>query len=105
MKSADEVIVAYGATARSAKSAINALREEGIKVGMFKPITIWPMAQKQIEDIAKKVKRISVIEMNMGQYFLEVDRIAGKFTKVDRYGRVNGELITPEEIVSFIKEG
>ena len=105
LEDADEVIVAYGATARSAKSAINALREEGIKVGMFKPITIWPMAQKQIEDIAKKVKRISVIEMNMGQYFLEVERIAGKFTKVDRYGRVNGELITPEEIVSFIKEG
>ncbi len=102
---AEEVIIAYGATARSAKSAIDALREEGVKIGLFRPITIWPVAQKQIEAIAKKVKRISVIEMNMGQYYLEISRIANQFTKVDKYGRINGELITPEEIVSFIKEG
>lgn len=102
---AEEVVIAYGATARSAKSAIDALREEGIKIGLFRPITIWPVAQKQIEAIAKKVKRISVIEMNMGQYYLEISRIANQFTKVDKYGRINGELITPEEIVSFIKEG
>lgn len=102
---AEEVIIAYGATARSAKSAIDFLREEGIKIGMFRPITIWPIAQKQIQEIGKNVKKISVIEMNMGQYYLEVDRIANKFTKVEKYGRVNGELITPEEIISFIKEG
>lgn len=105
LEDAEEVVVAYGATARSVKSAIDILREEGIKIGMFRPITIWPMAQKQIENIAKRVNRMSVIEMNMGQYFLEVDRVAGKFTKVEKYGRVHGELITPEEIVSFIKEG
>ena len=101
---AEEVIIAYGSTARSVKSAVDALREEGIKIGMFRPITIWPVAQKQIEEIGKNVNRISVIEMNMGQYFLEIDRIAGKFTKVDKYNRVHGELITPEEIISFIKE-
>lgn len=105
LEDAEEVIIAYGATARSVKSAINSLREEGYKIGLFRPITIWPMAQNQIEKIAKNVKRISVIEMNMGQYFLEVGRIAGKYTIVDKYGRVHGELITPEEIISFIKEG
>jgi 2-oxoglutarate ferredoxin oxidoreductase subunit alpha len=104
LEDAEEIIVAYGSTARSAKSAVDALREEGMKVGMFRPITIWPIAQKQIEKIGKMAKRISVIEMNMGQYYLEVDRIAGKFTKVDKYNRVHGELITPEEIISFIKE-
>ena len=102
---AEEVIIAYGSTARSAKSAVDALREEGIKIGLFRPITIWPVAQKQIEAIAKKVKRISVIEMNTGQYYLEISRIANQFTKVDKYGRINGELITPEEIISFVKEG
>jgi 2-oxoglutarate ferredoxin oxidoreductase subunit alpha len=105
LEDAEEVIVAYGATARSVKSAIESLRAEGIKAGMFRPITIWPVAEKQIEDIGKKAKRISVIEMNMGQYYSVIDRIASKYTSVDRYGRVNGELITPEEIISFIKEG
>ncbi len=50
---AEEVIIAYGSTARSVKSAVDALREEGIKIGMFRPITIWPVAQKQIEEIGK----------------------------------------------------
>lgn len=102
---AEEVIIAYGSTARTAKSAINSMRAEGIKVGMFRPITIWPVANRQIENLAKKVERISVIEMNMGQYYNEIDRVAGKHTKVDKYTRVHGELITPQEIISFIKEG
>lgn len=105
LEDADEVIIAYGATARSVKSAIDLLREEGRKIGMFRPITIWPIAEKQINNVAKRVNRISVIEMNMGQYFLDIDRNAGKYTKVDKYGRVDGELITPEEIISFIKGG
>ena len=101
---ADVAVVAYGSTARSAKSAVESLRAEGIKAGLFRPITIWPLAEKQLIDLSKKVKRIVVVEMNTGQYFLEVDRVAGKNAKVEKYGRVNGELITPEEIISFIKE-
>ncbi|MEY8415209.1 2-oxoacid:acceptor oxidoreductase subunit alpha [Tissierella praeacuta] len=101
---ADIAIVAFGSTARSAKSAVNALREQGIKAGLFRPITIWPLAEKQLINLSNKVNRIVVVEMNMGQYFLEVDRVAGKQAKVEKYGRINGELITPEEIISFIKE-
>ena len=102
---ADIAIVAYGGTARSAKSAVNAGRRENIKVGMFRPIPMWPFPEKQIEELSKKVKKIIVVEMNMGQYFLEVDRIAGKHTEVIKYGRVNGELITPDEILKIVKEG
>lgn len=102
---ADIAIVAYGGTARSAKSAVNAGRKENIKVGMFRPITMWPFPKKQIDELSKKVKKIVVVEMNMGQYFLEVDRIAGKHTEVIKYGRVNGELITPDEILKIVKEG
>jgi len=101
---ADEAIIAYGSTARSAKSAIDLLREKGRKIGLFRPITIWPSPKQQIEILAKKVKRISVIEMNLGQYYLEIDRIAGKYTNVTKYGSVNGELISPDEIISFIEE-
>ena len=51
------------------------------------------------------MKRVLVVEMNMGQYLLEVERILGKYTEVKGYGRTNGELITPNEIVSFVEEG
>ena len=105
LEDADTAIIAFGATSRSAKAAIETLRDQGNKVGLFRPITIWPSPQKQIEELSKKVKRIIVVEMNAGQYYLEIDRIAGKNVKVEKYGRVNGEIITPEEIISFVKEG
>lgn len=102
---ADTAIVAFGCTSRSAKSAIKSLRKDGYKVGMFRPITIWPSPEKQLEKLSKEVKRILVVEMNDGQYYLEVDRIAGKNTKVEKYGRLNGEIIPPDEIISVVKEG
>jgi len=105
MDDADTAIVAFGATSRSAKSAIDTLRSQGYKIGMFRPITIWPSPQKQLVELSKKVKRIVVVEMNDGQYFLEVDRVAGKNTLVEKYGRLNGEIISPDEITSFVKEG
>ncbi|HLR34387.1 MAG TPA: 2-oxoacid:acceptor oxidoreductase subunit alpha [Tissierellales bacterium] len=104
LRDADIAIVAYGSTSRSAKSAIDMGRESGLKVGLFRPITIWPSPEKKLKELSKKVKKIVVIEMNLGQYFLEVDRVAGKNTEVHKYGRVDGELITPEEILSVIKE-
>lgn len=103
MEDAEIAIVAFGATARSAKSAVDTLRSQGTKVGLFRPITIWPLAEKELKELSKKVKKIIVVEMNKGQYFYEVDRVAGKNTIVEKYGRVNGELITPEEIISLVK--
>lgn len=101
---ADVAVVAFGATARSARSAIENLRKDGVKAGLFRPITIWPLAEKQLKELSQKVKNIVVVEMNMGQYFQEVDRVAGKDAKVYKYGKLNGELITPKEIVNFVKE-
>ncbi|TJX16259.1 2-oxoacid:acceptor oxidoreductase subunit alpha [Tissierella creatinini] len=105
LEDADIAIVAFGATSRSAKKAINDLRAEGYKVGMFRPITIWPSPEKQLLELSKNVKRIIVVEMNSGQYFLEVDRIAGKNTLVEKYGKINGDIIKPEEIEAIVKEG
>lgn len=101
----DTAIVAFGAASRSAMASIDILREKGHKIGLFRPITIWPSPEKQLTQLAKKVKRIIVVEMNAGQYFLEVDRIAGKYTVVDRYGKASGDVISPEEIISYIEEG
>ncbi len=104
LQDAEYAIISFGAIARSAKAAVDHLREEGIKVGLFRPITIWPSPDKQLLELGKKMKKIYVIEMNAGQYFLEVDRLAGKHTTVEKYGKINGEIITPEDIVSFVKE-
>ena len=102
LQDAEIVIIAYGGVSRSAKSAVDALREKNIKVGLFRPITIWPFLEKQINKVSKNAKEIYVAEMNLGQYFIEVDRVAGKNCTVKKINKINGELITPDEIVKAI---
>lgn len=105
LEDAEIVIVAYGGVSRSAKSAVDELREQGIKVGMFRPITIWPFLEKQIDRVADKAKEVYVAEMNLGQYFIEVDRVAGKKCPVKKINKITGELITPKEIKDAITGG
>jgi 2-oxoglutarate ferredoxin oxidoreductase subunit alpha len=100
---ADILIVAYGSTSRSARQAISMARAAGIKVGMFRPITIWPFPDEQISNLSKKIKKILVVEMNMGQVILEVQRTACG-SKVYGLHIVNGEPITPDNILAKIKE-
>ena len=102
LEDAEIVIVAYGGVSRSAKSAVDKLREKNIKVGLFRPITIWPFLEKQILKVSQNAKEIYVAEMNLGQYFLEVDRVACKNSTVKKINKINGELITPDEIVEAI---
>jgi len=104
IEDAETFVIAYGSTARSVKYAVKLAREEGIKVGLFRPITIWPFLDKQIYELSKKVKKIIVAEMNLGQYAIEVERVAHKYTEVYRCNKVNGELISPDEILAKIKE-
>jgi len=105
MEDAEIVIVAFGGVSRSAKSAIDEMRAAGKKVGMFRPITIWPILEKQLDKVAEQAKEIYVAEMNLGQYFYEVDRIAGKKCPVNKITKVTGELITPNEIIDAINGG
>ena len=101
---AEIIVLSYGGTARSAKSAVKRARENGLKVGLFRPITIWPFPEKQIKDIADRVKGIIVAEMNYGQLVLEVERVVKNSSELYHIGKVNGEVITPEEILSKIEE-
>jgi 2-oxoglutarate/2-oxoacid ferredoxin oxidoreductase subunit alpha len=105
MEDAEVVIIAFGGVSRSAKTAIDELRKSGKKVGLFRPITIWPMLEKQIDKVAEQAKEIYVAEMNLGQYFYEVDRIAGKKCPVKKINKVTGELITPNEIIEAVNGG
>jgi 2-oxoglutarate/2-oxoacid ferredoxin oxidoreductase subunit alpha len=102
---ADVLIVAYGCTARSAQRTLKMAREQGLKVGLFRPISIWPFPESQMAKLAQRVSRIIVPELNLGQLVIEVDRICSKFTKVESLNKVNGEIITPSEILAKIKEG
>lgn len=99
---ADLVIVAYGGSARAAKSAVDMIRKEGYKVGLLRPITIWPLIEDELIEISEKTDKYLVVEMNKGQYLREVERVAKN--KVFGFGKVNGELFKPSEIVERIKE-
>lgn len=100
---AEVVVIAYGGTARSAKCAVRLARNQGLKVGLFKPMTIWPFLDNQIAQLSKNIKKLIVAEMNLGQYAIEVERVASKYSEVHRCNLVNGELISPDEILSKIK--
>lgn len=100
---AEIVLIAYGSTARSAKSAMDAAKEQGIPVGLFRPITIWPFAEDKVKEISRKAKTIIVPEMNLGQYRLAVERAVGGRCKVTGLNRADGEIITPEDILEKIK--
>jgi 2-oxoglutarate ferredoxin oxidoreductase subunit alpha len=101
---ADILIFAYGCVARAAKTAIKMLREKGIKVGLFRPITVWPFPEERLIELSKQVKVIIAPEMNLGQMVLEVERLCNKHTKIERLNKVNGEIIYPEEIIAKIQE-
>lgn len=101
---AEFLIVAYGSTARGAKNAVNTLRASGVKAGLFRPITLWPFPTARLEALAKQVDKILVTEMNLGQMVLEVERVAKSDAKVFHFGRANGEVLVPEEIVNKVRE-
>ncbi len=100
---ADIVIVAYGITARIAKTAIVNARKKGIKVGLFRPITLYPYPKKQLGALADQAKCFISIEMNMGQMLDDV-KIATECKKpVYHFGRTGGVIPTPEEILERIE--
>lgn len=104
MEDAEFAVVAFGGAARTAYEAVDMARKEGLKVGFVRPITIWPFAEKQMQELADKVKGILVHELNCGQYVLEVERaVAGK-VPVSLYAKYDNESATPAELLAEIKK-
>jgi 2-oxoglutarate ferredoxin oxidoreductase subunit alpha len=95
-------ILSYGASARTARHAMKQLRAKGEKVNLFTVQTIWPFPEAAVEQLGDSVERIIVPEMNLGQLALEVERVVGR-KKVVRVNRANGEMITPDMIVSAVE--
>ena len=103
MDDADYAIVAYGSVTLSSLSAIEMLREKGIKAGLLELKTLWPFPRFALEKILPDIKGILVPEMNMGQIYREVLRVTNKKVEIKKYSKINGELITPDEIVKAMK--
>ena len=100
---ADFLIIAYGSVSRSVKDAILRLREQGVKVGLFRPITLYPVAEKKIAQVVNNFKKVMVCELNMGQYLEEIQRVS-KRDDLIAFVRANGRPLTPSEIIAKVKE-
>ncbi len=99
---ADIMIIAYGSVSLGVTEAINRLRAEGIKVGMFRPLTIWPSPADRIKELMGKFDKVLVAELNMGQFADEVQRASGR-SDFDTLFKVNGRPLSPLEIIEKVK--
>lgn len=103
MDDAEIMIVAYGSVSLAAKEAIRHLRKDGIKAGLFRPITLWPSPAEKMKEYADKIEKVLVVELNIGQYRDEVQRATSRLD-IDGLFKVNGRAISPYEIVNKVKE-
>jgi 2-oxoglutarate ferredoxin oxidoreductase subunit alpha len=101
---ADIVVCAYGISARIARMAVKAARDEGIRAGMLQLITIWPFAEERIRELASRIKAFIVPEINYGQIVYEVERCAGGKAKTVLVPHMGGDVHKPESILDVIKD-
>lgn len=104
LEDAEVVVFGYGVSGRSGKSAVELARAEGIKAGLFRPLTIWPFPEEEVEALASRARGIIVPELSLGQIVLEVERCAKGRCRVEGIFRVDGDPITPDQILEKIKE-
>ncbi len=101
---ADYIIVSFGSAARIGEKAVELARAEGIKVGLFRPITLWPFPSKEIAALAKGKKGLLVSEINAGQMIEDVKLSVNGALPVEHFGRLGGIVPEPEEIVNALKD-
>ena len=99
---AEFIVVAFGIAARIAKGAIRTVRSSGLKVGLLRPITLWPFPSEAVKDLAKKIKNYLVFEMNMGQMLEDVQLALEGHGEISFYGRPGGVIPTPSEVSRVI---
>ena len=100
---ADYLLVAYGTCARVCQKSVELARQQGIKAGLLRPITLFPYPSKQINKLADKVKLILTVEMSAGQMVEDVMLSANGKVPVHYYGRMGGMIPTPDEVVENLK--
>ena len=101
---AEYLLVAFGSSARICQKAVELARAEGIKLGLLRPITLWPFPKKEIGRYADKVKGILSVELNAGQMVEDVRLAVECRVKVEHFGRLGGIVFTPNEVLEALKE-
>lgn len=101
---ADYVLVAFGSASRMCQKTVELARAEGIKVGLLRPITLWPFPTKQIAELAQHAKGFLVPELNAGQMVEDVRLAVNGKVRVEHYGRLGGMLFSPNEILENLKQ-
>ncbi len=101
---ADYLIVAFGSMARIGQKAMEIAREEGIRVGILRPVTLWPFPTEVIARYARKVKGFLSLELNAGQMIEDIRLAVNGLVKVEHFGRLGGIVPDPDEIVCALKE-
>lgn len=101
---AEYMIVSFGSAARIAEKAIEMAREEGMKVGLFRPITLWPFPEKELAAMAEGKKGILVVEINAGQMIEDVRLTINGERRVEHFGRLGGVVPEPVEIINALKK-
>ena len=96
---AEVIVIAYGSVSRSARRSVREARSRGIKAGLVQLITLWPFPRQILEPLLRRVRAVLVPELNMGQISREVKRINQGVTRVETLNRIDGNLITPHEIL------
>ena len=104
MDDADTAVVCFGGTTRAVMDAVLAARAAGMKVGMFRPVTVWPFPEKQLKARLPQLKKILMVEHNHGQMLLEVLRVTANAVPVGFLGRVDGTVISPADILAKLEE-
>ncbi|HEJ83106.1 MAG TPA: 2-oxoacid:acceptor oxidoreductase subunit alpha [Desulfobacteraceae bacterium] len=104
IEDADIVIVSYGVSARTALAAVDEAREQGIKAGLLRLITVWPFPEARIRELAKRVKGFVTVELNLGQIHLEVERCAAGKVPSFLVGHPGGTIIPPERVIEALKD-
>ena len=99
---ADYLLVAYGTSARICQKSVRLARDQGIKAGLLRPVTLFPFPKKPLKELAGKVKGIMTVEMSTGQMVEDVRLAVEGVVQVEHYGRMGGIIPTPEEIVDAL---
>lgn len=105
MEDAKLVVVAFGSVARILKSSVQMARDQGMKIGLFRPITLFPFPYKALEKIAQSIKNFMALELNTGQMVEDLRLAVGhKKSRIDFYGRPPGAIPSPDDLFNEIKK-
>ena len=103
-RDADILLVSYGTSARICKAVVDMGRREGLRLGLLRPITLYPLARKDLRKLASRVKAVLVVELSLGQFFEDIRSIVGDASPIFFKGRTGGMVFSPEEVYKETKK-